>query len=80
MTRNISTWIDHLIDRSESLAQLEVIPTIGGWAAKIVDEGFLLLDSDGEIFMVGEGSTMELALKNLDRLCADDLNKMMASA
>lgn len=80
MTRNISEWIELLLEESDSLAQLEVIPTIGGWAAKIVDEGFLLLDFDGEIFMIGEGFTMELAIKNLDRLCADDLNKMMASA
>jgi hypothetical protein len=80
MTRNIGTWIDHLVDESESLAQLEVVPTIGGWAAKIMDDRFLLLDSDGEIFMIGEGSTIELALKKLDRLCADDLNKMMAAA
>lgn len=79
MTRNISDWIELLLEESDSLAQLEVIPTIGGWAAKIVDEGFLLLDSDGEIFMIGEGPTMELALKKLDRLCADDLNKMMVS-
>lgn len=80
MTRNIGTWIDRLVDESESLAQLEVVPTIGGWAAKIMDDRFLLLDSDGEIFMIGEGSTIELALKKLDRICADDLNKMMAAA
>ena len=80
MTHNIGTWIDRLVDESESLAQLEVVPTIGGWAAKIMDDRFLLLDSDGEIFMIGEGSTIELALKKLDRLCADDLNKMMAAA
>ena len=80
MTRNIGTWIDHLVDESESLAQLEVVPTIGGWAAKIMDDRFLLLDSDEETFMIGEGSTIELALKKLDRLCADDLNKMMAAA
>ena len=79
MTRNISDWIDRLLEESDSLAQLEVVPTIGGWSAKIVDEGFLLLDSDGEIFMISEGSTIEIALKKLDRLCADDLNKMMAS-
>ena len=79
MTRNIGTWIDRLIDESESLAQLEVVPTIGGWAAKIMDDRFLLLDSDEETFMIGEGSTIELALKKLDRLCADDLNKMMAA-
>ena len=80
MTRNIETWIDRLIDETESLIQLEVVPTIGGWAAKIMDDGFLLLDSDGEIFMIREGSTIELALKKLDRLCTDDLKKMVASA
>ena len=79
MTRNIETWIDRLVDESESLAQLEVVPTLGGWAAKIMDDQFLLLDSIGETFMICEGSTIELALKKLDRLCADDLNKMMAS-
>jgi len=80
MTENIEIWIDRISDESESLAQLKVVPTIGGWAAKIMDDRFLLLDSDGEIFMIGEGSTIELALKKLDRLCADDLNKMMACA
>jgi hypothetical protein len=79
MTRNIGDWIDRLIEESDSLAQLEVVPTIGGWAAKIMDDRFLLLDSDGEIFMIGEGSTIELALNKLDRLCADDLNRIMAS-
>jgi hypothetical protein len=77
---NIQEWIDRLIEESDSLAQLEVVPTMGGWSAKIMDEGFLLLDSDGEIFMIAEGATIEKAVNKLNRMCADDLNKIMASA
>jgi hypothetical protein len=77
---NIQEWIDRLIEESDSLAQLEVVPTMGGWSAKIMDEGFLLLDSDGEIFMIAEGTTIEKAINKLNRMCADDLNKIMASA
>jgi hypothetical protein len=81
MTRNIETWIECRVDESESLVQLEVVPTPKGWSAKIInDERFVLLDSNAEVFMIAEHSTIELVLKKLDRLCAADLNKMMAAA
>ncbi len=80
MTKHIEQWIDQLLDQSESLAQLEVIPTMKGWSAKIVDQGYLLLDSDGEIFMVGEGNSIEDAIAKLNKLCVNDLNKITASA
>ncbi len=79
MTKHIEQWIEQLVEQSESLAQLEVVPTMKGWSAKIVDEGYLLLDSDGEIFMVAEGSTMETAIAKLNKLCINDLNKLMVA-
>jgi hypothetical protein len=78
LTWNIQTWIDHLVEESQSIVRLEVVPTPKGWAAKIINEGHLLLDYDGENFMITEDSTIDNAIKKLDRRCATDLAKIFA--
>lgn len=77
MMKNIELWIDNVMEEAGTYIHLEVVPTPRGWSAKIMADGYILLDSNGESFMIKEGSTVQQALEKLDRICVDDLNKMM---
>lgn len=77
MMNEIEEWVQNVSEQSETFPHLEVVSCSKGWSAKVVDDGFLLLDSAGENFMIAEGSTMEKAISALCSMCVKDLKEMV---
>jgi hypothetical protein len=77
---NIQDWIEHLIEETDLCSQLKITATPKGWSAKLIDEdNYILLDSQGDIFMIAECGSIEGALTKLDKMCANDLKKIVAA-
>jgi len=81
--KNIQDWIETVMDTSDDVWAILKVLSVGssGWQAKIVDnDGFVLLCSEGETFMIAESGDIEGAIAKLDKMCANDLKKIVALA
>ena len=67
---NITDLMEVLHDETGLPVVLSLTLEDGRWIARVTEDGHVLCDRNGELFLRSSGDTIEEALEELDQRCA----------